>query len=100
MDSPLAVEIVDDCILSASRIHRGCVLNLLIKRFSIDLVSIPLREWKVIIEINWLVPSEPMIDCEHQMVRVQTPSMGEPVILGESASYGPVLCSAARARRY
>lgn len=43
LDYPLEVEIADNRYVSASRVHRGCVLNLFNERYSIDLVSIPLR---------------------------------------------------------
>ena len=43
LDYPLEVEIVDDCLVSASRVHRVCVLNMLSERYSIDLVPIPLQ---------------------------------------------------------
>ena len=41
-----------------------------------------------------------MINCEQQLVRVQTPSGGRLVIQCEMSQHGPTLCSAARARRY
>ena len=42
LEYPLEVEIADDHSVSALRVHRGCVLNMFIERYSIDLVSIPL----------------------------------------------------------
>ena len=42
LDYPLEVKIADDRTVSASRVHRGCVLNLFCERYSIDLVMIPL----------------------------------------------------------
>ena len=68
----MEVEIVDACTVSALRIHRGCVLNLFGERCSIDLVSIPLRGSKGIIRMDWLGPNGAMIDCERQLVMVQT----------------------------
>ena len=38
LDYPLEVEIVDDRSMSVSRVHQGCILNLLNERFLIDLV--------------------------------------------------------------
>ena len=70
LDYLLEVKIVDDHTVSSSSVHRGCVLNLFIERYSIDLVSIPLRGLKVIIEIDKLCPNETMIDYERKIVRV------------------------------
>ena len=50
--------------------------------------------------MDWLSPNGAVIDCAQQLVRVKTPSGGELVIHGERPQYGPVVCSAARARRY
>ena len=52
LESPLEVEVADDRTVSAMRVFRGCVLNMLSERFPIDLVSIPLRGLKVIIEMD------------------------------------------------
>lgn len=41
-----------------------------------------------------------MIDHEHHLVRVQTPSGGELIIQNEGAYNGPTLYSAVRSRRY
>lgn len=65
LDYPLEIEIYDDHSVSSSRFHRGCVLNLLNKRYSIDLVLIPLRGSKVIIGVDWLVPNGALIYCEN-----------------------------------
>ena len=39
LDYPLEVEIVDDRLVSASRVQRGCVFNMFNKKYSIDLGS-------------------------------------------------------------
>lgn len=100
LEFPLEVEIVDDCTMSATRVPRGCVLNLISGRYFIHLVSIPLIGSKVIIGMDLFGPNGAMIHCERQLVRVRTPSTRELVILGESASHGPSLCLAERSMRY
>ncbi|KAL7617289.1 hypothetical protein Lser_V15G00773 [Lactuca serriola] len=100
LDSPLEVEIVDDRTMCASRVFHGCVLNMFSERFSIDLVSISLTGSKVIIGMDWLGPNGDVIDCEQQLVRIQTPSEGELVNTSERASHGPALYSTMWARRY
>ena len=42
LDSPLEVDIFDDCIVSATKVYRDSVLNVLGERFHVDLVLIPL----------------------------------------------------------
>ncbi|KAL7606841.1 hypothetical protein Lser_V15G20546 [Lactuca serriola] len=70
LDFPVEVEIVNDRTVSTLRVHRGCVLNLFSERYSIDLVSIPLRGSKVIFEVDWLDPNGDMIECERQIVKI------------------------------
>ena len=86
--------------MSASRVHRGCIMNLFSERYSIDLVPIPMRGSKVIIRMDWLGRNGAMIECERQLVRVRTPSGGELVIPDEGNSHGPTFCSPTRAKRY
>ena len=83
LDYLLEVEIFDDRLVSASRVHRGCVLNMFKERYSINLVLIHFRGSKVIVGIDWLGPNAAMIDCEHQLLRFRTLSKGELGIHGK-----------------
>lgn len=65
LDYLLEVDIADDLSVSDLRFRRGCVLNMFSKRYSIDLVWIPMRGSKVIVVMEWLGPNGDMIDCEH-----------------------------------
>ena len=76
LDYLLEVEIADDRSGSALRVHRGCVLNQFSKKYSIDLVSIPLRVSKVIIEMDWLGTNGAMIDYGCQLGKFE-PQVGE-----------------------
>ena len=72
---------MDDRTMIALRVFRGCVLNMFSKGFSIDLVSIPLRGLKFIIGMDWLGPDGSVIAYERQLMRFQTPSRGEWLLL-------------------
>lgn len=100
MDYPLEEELVDDHTMNAPRIHRGCVLELLYEKYLINLVPIPLSGTKIIMGMDWLTRNGDIIDCEHHLVRVQTPSTGELVIHCEATQRGSAFCSVARDRRY
>ena len=54
----------------------------------------------MIIGMDWLSPNGAVIDCAQQLVRIRTPSGGELVVQGERPQRGPVVCLAARVRRY
>ncbi|GJR14227.1 putative reverse transcriptase domain-containing protein [Tanacetum coccineum] len=49
---------------------RGCTLGLLGHSFDIDLVSIELGSFDVIIDIDWLVKYHTLIVCEEKVVRI------------------------------
>ena len=70
------MDIAIDRLFSASRVHRGCVLNIFSDGYLIDLVPIPLQRLKVVVGIDWLGPNGAMIYCENQLVRVRIPSGG------------------------
>lgn len=53
-DFPLDVEIADDCIMRAPRVHQGCVLEFFYKKYLIDLVLFPLQGAKIKLGIDWL----------------------------------------------
>ena len=100
LDYPLEVEIADEWSVQALRVHQGCVLRMYDECYVIDLVPTPLHGNKFIVGMDWLSPNGAVIDCEHQLLRVRSPSGGELVVQGERAQRDPVLCSAARARHY
>lgn len=70
LEFPLEVKIVGDHPMSELRFHRGCVLELFLERFPIDLVHIPMHESRVILSMDWLRLNEEMIDFENQLVQV------------------------------
>ena len=62
LGSPLKVEITDDYTMSAARVYRDYVLNVLGEGFHVDLVLIPLRGLKVIVGMDLLGANGAMID--------------------------------------
>lgn len=70
------------------------------EKYLLDLVPVPLWGMDIIVCKDYISLNEDLIDREHQLVWIQTLSRGELVTHGESAQYGPTICSAARARRY
>lgn len=53
--------------------------------FLVDLLPISLGWVRIIFGMDWLSPFGDMIDCEYQLLRLQTPSGVEPIIHGEGA---------------
>ena len=82
LDCPLEVEIADDRSVRASEVYKDSVLRMYDERYLVDLVPIPLRGNKVIINIDWLSTNGAVIDCAQQFVRFRTLSGRKLVIQG------------------
>lgn len=100
LDFPLEVEIIDNRILSASRVHTDCVLEMFQVHFPIDVVPTSVRIARIIMGMDWLSMLGAMIECKYQLVQVQTPSKGELITHEEGERGGPTIYSNEKARRY
>ncbi|GKC32499.1 putative reverse transcriptase domain-containing protein [Tanacetum coccineum] len=64
------VELADERVVSTNTILEGCTLNLLNHVFEIDLMSIELGTFDVIIGMDWLVKHDVIIVCGEKVVRI------------------------------
>nr|GEV02297.1 hypothetical protein [Tanacetum cinerariifolium] len=64
------VELADGKIIRVSTIIRGCTLNFMNHPFNIDLMSVPLGSFDVIIRMDWLTKYHGVIICDEKIVRV------------------------------
>nr|GFB46175.1 putative reverse transcriptase domain-containing protein [Tanacetum cinerariifolium] len=65
-----AVELADGRISKTNVILRGCTLGLLGHPFDIDLMSVELSSFDVIIGMDWLVKYHAVIICDEKVVRI------------------------------
>ncbi|GJW55606.1 putative reverse transcriptase domain-containing protein [Tanacetum coccineum] len=64
------VELADGKIVSMNTILKGCTLNLVNHMFEIDLMSIKLGTFDVIIGMDWLSEHDTVIVCGEKLVRI------------------------------
>nr|GEU37023.1 putative reverse transcriptase domain-containing protein [Tanacetum cinerariifolium] len=64
------VELVDGRVVSTNTVLKGCTLNLVNHIFEIDLMSIELGTFDVIIGMDWLVKQDVVIVCSKKVVRI------------------------------
>ncbi|GJW26552.1 putative reverse transcriptase domain-containing protein, partial [Tanacetum coccineum] len=64
------VELADRRIVSMNIVLKGCTLNLVNHIFEIDLMSIELGTFDVIISMDWLVKHDAVIVCGEKVVRI------------------------------
>nr|GFA09692.1 hypothetical protein [Tanacetum cinerariifolium] len=66
----VTVELADRKVVSTNPVLRGCTLNLLNHLFDIDLMSIELGTFDVIVRMDWLVKRDSLIVCGRKEVHV------------------------------
>ena len=69
--------------------HRGCTLEISGEKFPIYM-----REFCVIVGMDWMDSYDAEIICHHKQVRVRTPSGGELLVQGDLPRHTVALCSA------
>jgi hypothetical protein len=72
LSCPLLVEVADNRTLTVTDVHRGCTLEISGERFPIDLILIDMREFCVIVGMDWMYSYDAEIICRHKQVRVRT----------------------------
>ncbi|GJV92447.1 putative reverse transcriptase domain-containing protein [Tanacetum coccineum] len=70
IDTSYEVDLADERIVSTNTVLKGCTLNLVNHLFEIDLMSIELGTFDVIIGIDWLVKHDAVIICGEKVVRI------------------------------
>ncbi|GJW08745.1 putative reverse transcriptase domain-containing protein [Tanacetum coccineum] len=65
-----AVELADGRIFETNIVLRGCTLGLLGHPFDIDLMTVELGSFDVIIGMDWLAKYHALIVCEEKVVRI------------------------------
>nr|GEU53979.1 hypothetical protein [Tanacetum cinerariifolium] len=64
------VELADGKVVSTNSVLSGCTLNLLVHLFDINLMSIELGTFDVIVRMNWLSERDALIMCGKKKVHV------------------------------
>ncbi|GJW90218.1 putative reverse transcriptase domain-containing protein [Tanacetum coccineum] len=70
LDTSYAIELADGRISETNVILRGCTLGLLGHPFNIDLISIELGSFDIIIGMDWLAKYHAMIVCDEKIVHI------------------------------
>ncbi|GJR68438.1 putative reverse transcriptase domain-containing protein [Tanacetum coccineum] len=70
LDVSYAVELADIRISKTNTILRGCTLGLLGHPFNIDLMSVELGSFDIIIDMDWLANHHAVTVCDEKIVRI------------------------------
>nr|GEY53573.1 hypothetical protein [Tanacetum cinerariifolium] len=70
LDTSYTVKLVDGRISETNVVFRGCTLGLLVHLFDIDLMTVKLGSFDVIIGMDWLAKYHALIICDEKVVRI------------------------------
>nr|GFA74076.1 reverse transcriptase domain-containing protein [Tanacetum cinerariifolium] len=70
LDHDYAVELADGRIVGVNTVIRSCTLNFLNHPFNIDLMSVEMGSFDVIIGMDWLSRYQAVIVCAEKIVRI------------------------------
>nr|GEV74640.1 putative reverse transcriptase domain-containing protein [Tanacetum cinerariifolium] len=70
LDHGYDVELADGRIIWVNTLIQGCTLNFLNQPFNIDLMSVEMGSFDIIIGVHWLVKYHVLIVCDEKLVRV------------------------------
>nr|GEV81737.1 reverse transcriptase domain-containing protein [Tanacetum cinerariifolium] len=70
LDVSYAVELADGRIVETSTVLRGCTIGLLGHPFNIDLFTVELGSFNIIISMDWMANNRAVIVCDEKIVRI------------------------------
>nr|GEW96881.1 putative reverse transcriptase domain-containing protein [Tanacetum cinerariifolium] len=99
LDTSYEVELADGRVASTNTILKGCTLNLVNHLFKIDLMSIELGTFDVVIGMDWLVEQDAVIVCGKKVVHIPIKNKTLEV-KGDSGTSWLKVISGIKARKY
>ena len=100
LPTPLEVEIADSKIVVVSNVYPNVEIEIDESVFRIDLIPIMLREFDIIVGMDWLDKYNAAILCRQKIIRVINPNGREMMIYGDNRKGELKLCTVMKARRY
>uniref|UniRef100_A0A2N9G313 RNA-directed DNA polymerase n=1 Tax=Fagus sylvatica TaxID=28930 RepID=A0A2N9G313_FAGSY len=100
---PLEIELCVDTpvggVVIASDICKSCVTKIANRELVADLTLLEMKDFDVILGMDWLAANYASVDCRSKKVKFQIPGEMEFSFVGSGASVTPCVISALQARR-
>lgn len=96
---PLDVKVANEEIIPIEHIHKNCGVEIRGNKLSVDLVPIRLKEFDVILGMDWLVNHEAIIDCHRKSVNLRLSKKTKVVFFGSNSPRHSCCLSMTQARK-
>ncbi|GJY69566.1 putative reverse transcriptase domain-containing protein [Tanacetum coccineum] len=97
---PLDIEIADSKVIAVTNVYRDVDIEIDDSVFKIDLISMILGEFYIVVGMDWLGKYNATILCSQKIIWVVNLSEREIIIYGEKRKGELVLCSVMKAKKY
>ncbi|KAK9077569.1 hypothetical protein SSX86_005906 [Deinandra increscens subsp. villosa] len=95
---PLEVEIANDKSILVFDVCRGCKISINNEEYLIDLIPMAMREFKVVVGMDWLSRNHAKVICDRKAIEISSPMGNKVTIHGEKQNV-PIICSMMEARK-
>ena len=86
--------------VSVNSVYRNCPIVIQAREFLDDLITLPFREFDLIIGMDWLTKHRAIVDCGQKTVVLRCSDQSEVIIQGIISSIMSNVISAMQARRF
>ena len=86
--------------VSVNSVYRNCPIVIQAREFLDDLITLPFREFDLIIRMDWLTKHRAIVDCGQKIVVLRCSDQSEVIIQGIISSVMSNVISAMHARRF
>ena len=86
--------------VSVNIVYRNCPIVIQASEFLADLITLPFREFDLILGMDWLTKHRAIVDCGQNTIVLRCPDLSEVIIQGIRSSLMSNVISAMQARRF
>ena len=86
--------------VNVNRVYRNCPIVIQDRKFSIDLIALPFREFDLILGMDWLSKHKAILDCEKKIIVLRCFDESEVIVQVIRSSVMSNVISTMQARRF
>ena len=86
--------------VSVNRVYRNCPIVIQAREFLADLITLPFREFNLILGMDWLTKHQAIVDCRQKPIVLRCCDQSEVIIQGIRSSVMSNVILAMQARRF